>query len=257
MTVEEYRAHPALNFSLAKQLLKLPAHYQAALHEKRKAPTSAMQIGTFAHAMILEGKTLGDLCAIKPEGMSFVTKDGKAWKAEQTLPIITEEEETDLNLMAHAVQDNVYARSLLTQCQHRETPIFATLHGVECKALLDCHGSNEDGEWVISDLKTCQDASPREFRRNIMNYHYDLQAAWYCSVLGKAKNLESSPFWTWIAVEKSAPYANAVYTAENWMESGMAKLETVLTEYKKCQASGKWPASYYGLIALEGPTKYV
>jgi len=252
MTTEEYRAHPALNFSLAKNLLKSPAHFQAALTETRE-PTSAMHIGTIAHAMILEGKVLADLCAIRPHGMSFVSKEGKAWKAEQTLPIISEDEESDLNLMTQAVRQNVYARSILMGCQHRETPLFASVMGVECKALLDCHGT--DGEqWTICDLKTTQDASPRGFARSVADMHYDLQVAWYSAILAKHEQIETPPFWTWIAVEKKAPFVNVVYTADQWHESGLRKLEIVLDRYKECSASGKWPMPYQGIHQLEKPS---
>jgi hypothetical protein len=252
MTTAEYRAHPALNFSLAKHLLKSPAHFKAAQDEEREE-TDAMRVGTLAHAMILEGKDLRDLYAIKPAGMSFATKDGKAWRDEQTLPILREEDANSIPRMAQAIVSNQDAAAVLRGCQHREMPIFGTVMGVECKALLDVAGC-VDGAWVIADLKTCQDSSARSFGWTVEDMHYDLQAAWYSTILATIHDLETPPFWVWLAIEKAAPFVNRVFTAEHWMDSGMEKLERVLTLYKECMASGVWPMPYGGMTALERPS---
>jgi len=251
MNVATYRQYPALNFSLAKHLLDSPAHFKAALDEEQEE-TDAMRIGTLAHAMILEGKDLRHLYAIKPAGMSFATKEGKEWKAAQTLPILKEEDANMIPKAAQAIADNPDAARILKQCQWREKAIVGTMYGVQCKALLDCCGT--DGkQWVISDLKTCQDASPRAFAKDVANRHYDLQAVWYQTLLGVVEQLEEPPYWIWKAVEKSAPFVNAVYTAEDWIESGTAKLYRVLESYKECTASGEWPMPFRGIQKLEKP----
>ena len=251
MTTEEYRKAPGLNFSLAKHLLKSPAHFKAAQDEE-KEETDAMRIGTLAHAMILEGKDLRDLYAIKPAGMSFATKEGKAWRDAQTLPILKEEDANMIPQAAQKITENPHAAHILKQCQHRETPIFGTIMGVQCKALLDCHGT--DGvAWVINDLKTSTDASQKGFAKSVINFDLDLQAAFYCTLLANIEGLETPPFFVWTAVEKAAPFANAVYTAEQWMESGMRKLERVMDLYKECVSSGEWPMPYRGINQLERP----
>ena len=249
MTITEYRDHPALNFSLAKNLLKSPAHFKAAQDEEREE-TNAMQIGTLVHAMVLEGKNLLDLYAIKPEGMSFATKEGKAWRDAQTLPVLKEEDANMIPRVAQAVADNQDAAKVLRMCQMRETPMFATIMGVECKCLLDNHGK-VGAEWAINDLKTCQDASPREFAKDVYSRDYDLQMVWYQTILASVHKLDAPPFWTWTAVEKKAPFANAIYTGEEWEESGLRKMEIVLTRYKTCMETGEWPMPYRGFVKLD------
>lgn len=253
MTTEEYRKHPALNFSLAKHLLKSPAHFKAAQDEKFEE-TDAMRIGTLAHAMILEGKDLRDLYAIKPAGMSFASKEGKEWKAAQTLPIIKEEDANMIPKAAQAIAQNPHAAAFLKNCQFREMPIVGTIMGVECKALIDVCGT--DGKtWAIGDLKTCQDASPRKFGYAVADRDYDLQMVWYSTLLANREGLEETPYWNWFAIEKTAPFVNVVYTGFDWVESGMRKLETVIDQYKKCTESGEWPMPYRGVINLERPFK--
>jgi exodeoxyribonuclease VIII len=165
----------------------------------------------------------------------------------------------------------------MKKCQHRETPIIGTIMGVTCKALLDCHGSerepeqfilddgsaqlDEDGEiiycmvdrWVINDLKTTQDASPKGFAKAVVNFDLDLQMVWYQTLLANIEVLETPPFWIWTAIEKTPPYANSVYTGEEWIESGTRKLEIVIDRYKKCKKTGEWPMPYRGINKLERP----
>lgn len=253
MSVQEYRKAPALNFSLAKHLLKSPAHFKAAQDEEIEE-TDAMRIGTLAHAMILEGKDLRDLYAIKPVGMSFATKEGKEWKASQTLPILKEEDANMIPKAAQAIADNPHAAHFIKSCQYREMAIRGTIMGVECKALIDVCGYGEGG-WAIGDLKTCQDASPRKFAYTVHDRDYDLQMVWYSTLLAQREGLEDMPYWNWFAIEKTAPFVNVVYTGHEWIESGMRKLETVIDRYKECTASGEWPMPYRGIQNLERPFK--
>lgn len=251
MTVEEYRAHPALNFSLAKALLDSPAHFKAA-EDEEKEETDAMRIGTLTHAMVLEGKDIRSMYAIKPAGMSFATKEGKAWRAAQTLPILKEEDANMIPMAAQSIANNPHAAAFIKGCQHREYVIIGSLYGVPCKALLDLCGT--DGvAWAIGDLKTCQDASPRGFAKQVAAMHYDLQYAWYTTLLAAIEGLEEPPFWAWIATEKKAPFVNELYTAEEWHDSGMRKLETVIDRYKECSAKNEWPMPYRGMQRLERP----
>ncbi len=252
MTTKEYRTADAVNFSTLKHILTSPAHYRAALEEKREE-TRAMLLGTLTHAVALEGRKLGDITAIKPEGLNLATKEGKEWKATVgSLPIISEQEEADINLMALSVQSNIHAAAMLRACQQRETPLFAIMRGVGCKALLDAHGT--DGvDWVIADLKTTDDASPEAFARKVANLNYDMQAAFYCQVLAASQQIETEPTFFWIAVEKTAPYTAVVYRSDEWMESGNRKVETALERLKECRASGKWPQPWQGLQTLPKP----
>jgi hypothetical protein len=256
MTREEYREHPALNFSLAKHLLTSPAHFKAAVDEEQKE-TTAMLVGTMAHSMILEGKDLRDLYAIKPKGMSFANKEGKAWRDAQTLPIITEDDSNSIPAMADAISKNPDAATILRGCEHVERPIFFSMYGVECKALIDLCGQKE-GRWAMGDLKTTNDASPRKFSSAAFDRHYDMQLAWSCDGLAMAEGLESEPWAFWLAIETSAPWVNAVYEpSAELMASGRRKMERALTIYKQCMETGEWPMPKWAtVIEIPGYAKF-
>jgi len=79
------------------------------------------------------------------------------------------------------------------------------------------------------------------------------QAALYSAILANANQIETRPYWLWIAVEKSPPYASAVYSATQWQDIGEEKLERVLRDWKECTAVGEWPMPYQGITELPKP----
>lgn len=235
MSVEEYRKYPALNFSLAKHLLDSPAHFKVAQDEEFE-PTEAMMLGTITHALVLEGRdTLSDY-VLKPDGMSFATKDGKAWKEAQTKPIIAEKKALKIPYAAKAISENSYAKKLLELCPNRETYFIVEYRGVKIKALIDCHG---DG--IISDFKTAADAGENAFGNAIFDRHYDMQAVWYQTVIALVKGLESPPAWYWLACELSEPFRNEIYLqSERNYANGLAKMDYCIDQYKKCIDANEW-----------------
>jgi len=247
MTTKEYRQFPALNFSLAKHLLDSPAHYKAAQDEERE-PSEAMMLGTITHALVLEGRNTLEDYAIKPEGMSFVTKEGKAWRDAQTKEIVSEKKALKIPYAAQSIAANPYAAELLRRCQMRETSIRVEYRGVKIKCLIDANGGN-----IISDFKTAQDASERGFTKAIFDRHYDLQASMYQTALAIANKLETPQAWYWLACELSEPFYNQVYEqTDDVYANGMAKLDYVIDEYKRCTASGDWslPVPYPQKITM-------
>ena len=72
-----YRKEPGVNQSSLKKILDSPAHYQAAL-KFRLIPTPAMEMGTAAHCLVLDGEEAfngGDVK--KPDDIKLTTKEGR------------------------------------------------------------------------------------------------------------------------------------------------------------------------------------
>ena len=65
----------------------------------------------------------------------------------------------------------------------------------------------DENPLAIIDWKSCKDASKNAFRSDFFRYRYDIQATFYCMVLG----LDYSNFY-FVAIEKEYPYNSAVYT---------------------------------------------
>ncbi len=257
MTIQEYRDHPALNFSAAKHLLRSPAHYQAYRNAKAK-PTAEMQFGTTVHERVLEGKTSSYV--IRPneneagDKWHGAKKWCKEWMAAQTQPVVTEEDVADIEGCVASLKDSADFRQVLKLCPQRETPLIVEYAGVQIKALFDMLGQDAAGNHFIADLKTCQDASPEGFLRSVIKFRYHMQAAWYQAVLATHLRLEEPPKWLWIAVENTAPYNVAIYALPDAAaEEGQRQMERALRIYRECVNENTWTGYPSGIQTLEWP----
>jgi hypothetical protein len=74
----DYFATPGVSKSALDDFARCPAYYKARRDGKiERTETPAMQFGTLLHGLVLLGKA--DF-HVKPDGMTFASRDGKAWK---------------------------------------------------------------------------------------------------------------------------------------------------------------------------------
>jgi hypothetical protein len=107
--------------------------------------------------------------------------------------------------------------------------------GILCKCRPDW--LNEDAIW---DLKSRLDASQEGFSRACAKYGYHISAAFYVEGVRKLTG-RTLPF-RFIAAEKDAPYAVAVYEAsETFLRSGTRLVRRALDQLVKCRERGVWP----------------
>lgn len=108
---------------------------------------------------------------------------------------------------------------------------------VVCKARLDW--LNMDG--FLVDIKSTEDASPKEFARSILNYGYHRQAAFYLDGFEIITGTPAKGF-IFAAFEKKPPYACAFYIATDEMiRKGRRDYMTALSKYKHCLDRDEWP----------------
>ena len=246
MSREAYNSLGAENFSNLKRILDSPAHYKFGKPEKEDETKYA--VGSLSHAMVLENKDLRDMYVRKPDGMSFASKEGKKWRAAQTLPILTAEEWDMIPAMAEAIANDHEASALIRMCPDRESILTGTIQGVEFKGILDGLGRDSENFDMILDLKTVQSARPHKFRRTIDDFHYDLQDEIYCALLAITRRLDYRPKTAWITVEKTKPFEVACYYPDSRLiEVGQIKLQACIERLLKCRAADKWPKALGGL----------
>ena len=107
-----------------------------------------------------------------------------------------------------------------------------------CKARIDY--VHEVGGFLV-DLKSAKDASPDGFARAMVNYRYYQQAAFYMAGY-KAATGDASAF-LFVPVEKTLPYATAVYEVNDWtIEAGERAYRKALDTYAECIKTGLWPS---------------
>lgn len=260
MPIGQYHDHPALSATGIKLLAKSPAHYYGKyLHPNRPRSddgTAAMRAGTLAHSVLLESHKVHERYVVRPEGMSFATKDGKAWRDAQPpgVEIVSGAEMFAAQMQAGKIMGIPELQNLLSSGV-AEHSVFAKdpITGVELKCRPDFAAETDAGV-VLFDLKTCEDASPRWFGTASRRYGYDLQEAFYRRVYEGAtgKKVVGMIFG---AVESSWPHVAAAYTIpEDVLDEARQKCDELIGVFAACRMSGKWPSYADGLTEMIWPS---
>jgi exodeoxyribonuclease VIII len=243
-------------------IAKSPAHYWAKYldpNREREEPTKAMLIGSAVHSAVLEPDDFARKYMILPE-LNLRTNAGKEKLEELSnharankLSIISKDDYELCKLMKETVWKHPAASVLLSDGIAEQridwTKEILSEDGefieVACKSKPDWQSHNG----FIVDLKTTEDASPAGFAKSVWNYRYHVQAPFYADAY-EHKYGEPPRGFIFIAVEKSPPYAVALYFAPpSMMDKGRSTYERDLRTYVKCLENGEWPA--YGTEVME------
>lgn len=257
--MDVYHSWNAASNSRLSKLRQSPAHLKAYLDEPREDTTS-LKIGRAAHTSILEPDDFSRLFVVaqRCEGtkkdlqqctnMGLAIDDHGEWRCgvhgkglalDPSRITIGGDKYADCQRMREAVLGRVTSRALLTGPGDTELSIvwIDAETGVTCKARPD-FANRIYGTLV--DLKTTEDASESEFARSIYKWGYHRQSAFYLDGAA-AVGLEMEHF-TFIPVEKSAPYASATYRlTDGAVDAGRDELRRLLAIYAECMASNSFP----------------
>lgn len=219
---------------------------------RKREPTDTMAYGSMVHCLVLEPEDfmnryepLDDsaICDEIGGAKPMATKKYKEWYADQESKLngkimVSPLEYNHAKIVAGNVRHNRASRAILTLCPQREKGIEWLYSNFLFKGFLDL-----EGESAIADLKTCTDASPRKFQRDIVNMDYHLQAAMYLKadmILNDHRRLKD---FYWIAVDKNGGVS--VHQADkHLLESGMERYELLLARFNECILSDRWDESY-------------
>lgn len=246
MNNADYHRHPAVSKSHLDQIARSPLHYWSRYLDPDRVPpepSTAMTIGSALHMHVLELDQWDANYVVMPEGLKRTTKEGKAaYEAllDSGKTILSHSDAAAVQAMGRSIFGHPAAATLLKQDGKPEQTFMWTdqATGVECKCRPDY--LTADGSMIV-DLKTTKDAG-RGFQRSIGEYRYHVQAAWYLHGVEQATGVRPE-FFVFIAVESSAPYATAVYVADEQMIAiGWETAQRDLAKLAECKAAGQWPS---------------
>lgn len=272
----EYHSGEEISHSGIVQLLKSPEHYLQAKTGDRE-PTPAMEFGSAFHTYVLEPALFHEVYSVVDEAVlagTLATLDDYKAAATQLCVkfealnkdelkaaikvadvefkfkfredefdrlygdkiVLKQEQMESLAAMRASIFKHAGAAGMLVTGE-AETSLFWTdeYTGLPCRIRPD---------WMfgggVADLKSCITASKDAFAKTVANMGYDVQAAFYVdgmkAVTGRSVN------FNFIAVEKTAPFSTACYTASQEMiEVGRAKYRCALELLKWCQDNQKFP----------------
>ena len=252
----DYHRHFAVSKSGLDQIAKSPLHYWSRYLDPNRItpePSAAMRLGTALHTHVLELDQWDNQIAVAPSDINRRTKEGKEqWAAFEAAAkrktVITADDAEVVMAMGRSIMRHPGAAMLLGLPGKAETTHMWTdaTYGLECKCRPDW--LTDDGS-IMVDLKTTRDASPRGFMRSIADYRYHVQAAWYLNGVEQATGKRPDQF-IFICVESTAPYAVAVYAADEVMtDRGYEQAMKDLGKLAVCRAADSWP-SYSDQIEL-------
>lgn len=224
-TNTEYHSDPAISASGLKTIF-LKSVYHHLYKEQKTTPN--MVFGSAVHSYFLEGIESFRKEFYVYEKPDLRTKAGKELKAAMMAEagsrnlITADEMETILK-----IEKNYQANELALKYSKGEIEVshYGEFQGIPLKVRPDCYDKKQG--W-ISDIKTCQDNSPKAFRKDIYKWAYHLQAVVYCIALGiPVQNFR------FIAIETVYPYSVQVYCLnEDMIEYGQNAFLKAINDWK-------------------------
>jgi hypothetical protein len=223
----------SLSASGAKSLLKSPAHFRLP-----QWFSDAADLGSAFHT-----ETLG-------VGQEVVIVDAASWRGKEAgaaqaearaagkAPILAKDVPT-VKAMAKAVREHPTASRLLSQPGRPELSAFWA--DPEWGITRRCRVDYLTDSGVNVDLKSIVSASRSKIQRAVVDFGYDLSAAWYEDVLrGAGVDVTATAF---VFCEKTPPYrVRVVELAPEFIDRGRRLVERALAIYRDCVESGEWPA---------------
>ena len=255
LTNAEYHAHEAISKSKLDAARKSGKHLYDMLYGPPRESTTAFDLGTVLHASGLPGENPDEIAVRMPDGMKKTTKEGIAFKKEHQGKIILSPADAYLiDQMMLSLREHPFSASLVNgELKGKsEQSFFCTDSetGLEIKArpdfILDDHS-------LIIDLKTTRDASPRGFQRSVAEYRYFVQASHYLDVVEGATGRRPEAF-LFVAVEKTRPFATAVYMADQAMiDLGKQHAREDLNNIAKWMAENHYPGYSEKVVEISLP----
>lgn len=247
LTARDYHQHHAWGSTSLKAMRKGPPA-RVLWEQENPRHTAAMALGTALHMLVLQPDLFQVAYAHKPDGMSFATKEGKAWRDEhEGQSILSSTESATLMAMSDALFAKTLANVAITSAVARENSIFWTDAdtGEACKGRLDLRD-----EGYIYDLKVSRyagsDLAYRAFVEGWMHQLAHYRSGCAANGLDLGARL--------IVVHPVAPHF--VYTLEVKPDAlDLLAIENSQTLYAlgQCRKANHWPGTPDEWTRIEPP----
>lgn len=198
-------------------------------------PTEAQIFGSLFHCMLLEPKKVTERYVVMPK-FDARYKDQKAAKlalmseAENTSRITVVEPDFDTaTRMCEAIYMHPLLGSIL-ESSINECPMYWTDPGSQifCKGKIDAMSRSHS---MILDFKTTESASPKSFQKDIFEFEYHRQCAFYLD--GANECWGNVQYVTLVCVQKTAPYTVMIHHPDKAaLESGRQRYKDLLNRWK-------------------------
>jgi len=258
MSAEHYHADPcdvpSLSCSIAKILLnQTPAHAWLAHprlnpNQPAEQEASRLDIGTAAHALLLEGVDSIAVCDFD----DWRKKEAQAMRddarAAGKIPLLSRQYE-DINAMVSIAKDAALKAGFNLSAGKPEQTVIWQEGDTHCRARVDWLSADRD---LIIDYKTTALPNPAAWMRAIGSNGYDVQASFYQRGVQKLNRNAMEPEFVFMVQETEAPYCcYFVELSATLQEIGRVKVEKALAIWSACMKSNNWPGYPSGTMEAE------
>lgn len=215
-------------------------------------PEMLSKSGTMATAAAKEWR------AAEEAAGSVVLTASEMWRADAAsrgLVVVTPSERRTVDAMAEAVLANPDARDLVERPGIAEASVIAQdpATGEWLRARPDYLPDRTGEQAVMVDLKTADNADPRDFGRTCGRYGYQIQSAWYVEALRLARG-DEHPRIVFVAVEKEPPHLVSVTELQALSHAaGMAARREAIDLWHACRETDHWPGYTPGIQPIDIP----
>jgi len=200
--------------------------------------TDAMNFGTAAHYMLVEGEEVynQEVAVLMGSPYTKAYKENKADMLERYDCVIKEVEDNHIKGMKANIIDEA---DMYLQAEGKlpEASFFWYEDKILCKCRPDliCPPFKDlykPGEIYVVDYKTTKSCDPKEFADSVKYWGYDMQAAWYRRGMEKAGY--SVKEFAFVAQEKFPPYASKIFViTDEQMDKAWDRMQVFLDAYNK------------------------
>lgn len=281
MPIEVYHGGPGVSSTALRALLRSPAHMRAELQTGKDSP--ALRRGRLAHMRVLEPELYAATIAVeseapiapeRPAHLKGVRRNDKksdcpvnvweaSWRPHYEAELVAWTERTagktpisvaeaeHMEALAASYGAHPLASRIISGALCEVSVFWRDVEtGVLCKARADILRDE-----LVADLKTCRDARPLPFQRDITKYGYHVAAAFYLDGFSTVCDIGA---FGWVALEESAPHAICLYTADaTLLASGRIDYRNALFSYRACREKDEWPAYPAEFVNMTLPAWHV
>jgi hypothetical protein len=257
LSAEAFAAPAVSGSDLVSYETECPAHAHAFWRGNpariHRDPSASMELGTAAHAYILEGaEAFHQRFSVKPDGLSFATREGKAWReAQGDRQIVSFSDHMRIVGMREGLMRNADARRLLEAGGRAEVTMVAK--DEETGLTLLCRPDLYIARAGLAvNLKTTASPAPNSWRKTAANLRYDLGDAMFrlvASTLGIQR-----PTHAFMVVGNDEPHLG--YVAALSADAASAadqQLRQILRRFAKSVADDSWPGYTTGVVEIGLP----
>ena len=218
---------------------------------KKNKHLAAFDLGTAAHSLTFE-RSKGEAVRgpATRRGNDWINQKEECDKAGKLL--LTEADYDHALAMSDSVLNNKYAAEYINESSfvaEASVMVEDPTYNVPLRARPDGWLTDLD---IIVDLKTTVDPSVEGFAKQVANFQYHLQAAFYERVL-RAEGHELKSF-VFIAVGKEYPHSVGIYTLDgDAMREGMAAAVYSIEKYAMAREADHWPSGHEDPQVLQIP----